>query len=589
MTATVTEPASQTRAVSLPDIITNTTPPLSTNPEQPQARRTATTAPSIQNTPATFSKNPQHPSSHPTHPTHHTNYEPRNHSLGHNNPKDIPLVQSSRIACFLAAATVTTLIPALAPATTSAAENPLRQYVQQKPGWHRCDNTTPAALQCATIKVPLAYSRPGGKKIDLAISRLKTSTKSERRGVLLLNPGGPGTPGVDMELMASELPKTVKRKYDIIGFDPRGIGQSSPVDCGLTTREQNWQRAYKAKTFAKDVKWARTFAEKCYAKQGGKLRHITTRNTARDMDVIRAVLGEKKISYLGISYGTYLGAVYTQMFPKRSDRFVLDSAVDPARIWRGVFQHWAEDSEPAFTRWTEWTAGRNSTYKLGKTPEAVRKTFYDLVARADRKPIDFDGTKLTGGDIRSESRGMFYSVREAAELVVEMKKVAEGRSPSGDQETWTSTDNEVTGLWSVVCADTRNWPRDPERYRSDAIRDKGKYPLYGDIGSNIKPCAFWKQNGSEPATKIDNKVGALILQNEWDPQTPLSSAQGLRRVMKGSKMVTVAGGVGHGIYGGDPKSCADKTATAYLTTGKLPARDVTCQAAPAAGERSGTY
>ncbi|MFE0257406.1 alpha/beta hydrolase [Streptomyces sp. NPDC059010] len=512
-------------------------------------------------------------------------------------------MRSSRIAPFLAASAVAALIPALAPATASAAApaaaNPLNPYLQQKPAWHRCDRSMPATFQCATIKVPLDYSKPGGKKLDLAISRVKASSERERRGVLLLNPGGPGGPGLDMPLLlATELPKSVKNKYDLIGFDPRGMGQSSPVSCGLTPAEENWERPYKPGTFAKDVKWARTFAEKCHAKQGDKLRHITTRNTARDMDVIRAVLREKKISYLGYSYGTYLGAVYTQMFPKHSDRIVLDSAVDPARIWRGMIQIWAEGTEPAFTRWTEWTAERNSTYKLGATSEAVRKTFYDLVAQADRKPIDLDGAKLTGDDIRSGGRATFFSVRDAAESVVELKKAAEGRRPSAHRKSGTPTpvppsfaravpgDNGTAGFWTVVCADTRNWPRDPEQYRSDAIRDKAKYPVYGDFASNIKPCAFWKKNGGEPATRIDNKVGALILQNEWDSQTPLASGQGLRRVMKGAKLVTVLGGVGHGIYG--TKSCADKTATAYLTTGRMPANDATCQAAPAARERTGT-
>ncbi|MFE7775823.1 alpha/beta hydrolase [Streptomyces sp. NPDC057445] len=506
-------------------------------------------------------------------------------------------MRSRRIAPFLAASAVATLVPALTPATASAAENPLQQYLSQRPAWHRCDSGTPATYQCATIKVPLDYNRPGGKKIDVAISRIKATSSTERRGVLLLNPGGPGGSGLDMPLfMGPELPKSVTKRYDLIGFDPRGIGQSSPVGCGLTTKELNSDRPYKAETFAKDVKWARTFAEKCNTKVGDKLRHITTRNTARDMDVIRAVLGEKKISYLGYSYGTYLGAVYTQMFPQRADRFVLDSAVDPARVWRGMIQIWAEGTEPAFTRWTKWTAQRNSTYKLGDTPDKVRKTFYDLVAQADRKPIDLDGTRLTGDDIRSGSRPMFFSVRDAAESVVELKKAAAGRTPTLGREPRAPrpvtpsfgravpSDNGDAGFWTVVCADTRNWPRDPEQYRRDAIRDKAKYPLYGDFASNIKPCAFWKKNGSEPATKIDNKVGTLILQNEWDSQTPLTSGQGLHRVMKGSRMVTVAGGVGHGIYGS--KSCADKTATAYLTTGKLPAQDVTCQAAPAARERS---
>ncbi|GKQ39029.1 alpha/beta hydrolase [Streptomyces sp. A012304] len=495
-------------------------------------------------------------------------------------------MRSSRTATFLAASAIATLVPVLAPTTASAAGNPLSQYLQQKPAWHRCDKAEPATFQCATIKVPLDYSRPGGKKLDLAISRMRTSTEKERRGVLLLNPGGPGGPGLGMpQRQASELPKSVTRKYDLIGFDPRGMGQSSTVDCGLTQEEQDSERAYRPETFAKDVRWARTFAEKCDA----KLRHITTRNTARDMDVIRAVLGEKKISYLGYSYGTYLGAVYMQMFPRRSDRFVLDSAVDPARIWRGMNRLSAEAGEHAFTRWTEWTAKRNSTYKLGKTPQAVRKTFYDLVARADHKPIDL-GAPMTGDDIRANGRGLFFTVRDAADWVVMVKEAATDGSPSAGQESKAPTppppsystampsDNGEAGYWAIFCGDTRTWPRDPERYRRDAIRDKARYPLYGDFASNITPCAFWKKGG-EQATRINNKVGALILQNEWDSQTPLAGGQGLRRALKGAKMVTVLGGEGHGVYGS--KSCADRTATAYLTTGKLPAKDFTCQAAPA--------
>jgi pimeloyl-ACP methyl ester carboxylesterase len=505
---------------------------------------------------------------------------------------------------LLAAGAVAALVPVLAPITAfatgeplgqplqqkpvSVTGDPLGQYLRQKPAWHRCGKTLPATFQCATIKVPLDYSRPGGTKLDLAISRMTTSTKKQRRGVLLLNPGGPGGTGLDEPTdRASVLPKSVLRKYDLVGFDPRGVGSSSPVGCGLTSEEQNRERPYRAETFAKDVQWARTVAEKCAAKQGDKLRHITTRNTARDMDVIRAVLGEKKISYFGVSYGTYLGAVYTQMFPQRVDRFVLDSAADPARVWRGTIQLFAEGAEPAFTKWTKWTAQRNSTYKLGGTPEAVRKAFYDLVAQADRKPIHVEGTALTGDDIRSESRAMFFDVRYAAEWILKVNKAAKSKAPSasknlkapvpappsfGDAEP---EDNEEAAFWSIACADTRDWPRDPQQYRSDAIRDKAAYPLYGDFASTIKPCAFWKKQGSEPATRVDNKVAALILQYEWDSQTPLTSGQGMRRVMKGAKMVTVTAGVGHGVYGSE--TCADKTATAYLTTGKLPTKDMTCK------------
>ncbi|WP_435836953.1 alpha/beta hydrolase [Streptomyces achromogenes] len=516
-------------------------------------------------------------------------------------------MRSSRTASLLAAGAAAVMVPVLLPATASAAPSatgPLDPYLSQKPAWHRCSAETPASFQCATIKVPLDYGKPGGRKLDLAISRWKTSTKRQHRGALLLNPGGPGGSGLDMPLfMGGELPKSVKNTYDLVGFDPRGVGESSPVGCGLTDKEQDWERPYKEATFAKDVAWARNVAAKCYARQGDRLRHLSTRDTARDMDVIRAVLGEKRISYLGYSYGTYLGAVYTQLFPTRTDRFVLDSAVDPARVWRGMIQVWAEGAEPAFARWTEWTAERNSAYRLGATPQAVRKTFYDLVAQADRKPIDVDGTRMTGADIRLTSRATFFSVRDAAEWVVTLKKAAAGKpagrglkspapvppsfagaTPPSFARATPPEDNGTAAFWSVLCADQRDWPRDPEQYRADAIRDRKKYPLYGDFGSSVKPCAFWK-TGGERTTKVDNKVRALILQNEWDPQTPLTSGQGLRRAMKGAKMVTVAGGVGHGVYGN--KSCADKTATAYLTTGKLPSKDITCEAAPQAAGRGG--
>ncbi|SPE58296.1 Tripeptidyl aminopeptidase precursor [Streptomyces netropsis] len=495
----------------------------------------------------------------------------------------------------MAVGAVTTFLSALtpvmasSPSEASAAKDPLRQYTQQAPRWQRCDAKTPATFQCTTLEVPLDYSDPGGKKTDIAVSRLKASSAKERRGVLLLNPGGPGGPGLDLPVgLGADFPGDVKRQYDLIGFDPRGVGQSSPVSCGLTADEQDLERPYRTETFAKEVKWARTVADKCQAAEGDRLRHLTTRNTARDMDVIRAVLGEKKISYLGYSYGTYLGAVYAQMFPRRTDRFLLDSAADPARYGRGTFQAMAERAEPAFTRWTEWTARRHTTYALGRTPAEVRKTFRDLIAQADRKPIDHGGTLFTGDTIRAQ-RATFSRVQKAATWVAELKKAAEGRKPdpSGTPEQVPSplrpasardvpSDNEAASAWAVLCADTRTtWPSDPEQYRRDAIRDKARYPLSGDFESNIKPCAFWKP-GSEPATPVNSEVSALILQNEWDPATPLAGGQAMHRALRGSRMITVAGGEGHGVYG--TGSCADKSATAYLTTGRLPAEDLACRA-----------
>ncbi|MFF6890131.1 alpha/beta fold hydrolase [Streptomyces microflavus] len=513
-----------------------------------------------------------------------------------------------RLAPLLAVSLTATLAPVLATSTAaaapaaapSAASSPsaakggaLDRYTKQKPKWKRCEAAAPAEFQCATIKVPLDYRAPGGKRIDLAISRISSTGPGKRHGVLLSNPGGPGGQGIYMPLaLQEELPEAALRKYDLIGFDPRGVGRSTPVTCDLTPEEENWLRPYKKETFTKDVAWARKVADKCREKSGAVLPHITTRNTARDMDLLRAVLGEKKISYLGYSYGTYLGAVYTQLFPGRADRFVLDSAVDPARAWRGMVQWWAEGAEPAFDRWTGWAAARSETYGLGDTPKKVDRTFWELVARADEKPIELDGLLITGDDIRGGMRGAVFSPQSATEAFVELKKAADGETASAKKlATFTGSagtgaareavevpqDNMTASFWAVVCGDnSAAWPRNPERYRQDAIADKGRYPLFGDFASSIKPCAFWNRS-VEPATQVDNKAGSLIVQNEWDSQTPLPSAQALHKDLKRSRMVTVLGGEGHGVYPSG-NACTDGTVTGYLLTGKLPARDVTCRA-----------
>ncbi|WP_030717722.1 alpha/beta hydrolase [Streptomyces sp. NRRL F-2580] len=497
-----------------------------------------------------------------------------------------------------AAGLLASTVPLLSATQASAA--PAADHLRQKPAWHRCSPEQPASYECATLKVPLDYRRPDGRTIDLAISRIKSENPAKRHGAMLLNPGGPGGSGLDLPLMMNEaMPKEVRDQYDLIGFDPRGAGASAPITCGLDEAEQNFDRAYRPETFGSDVTWARTIADKCREKAGSVLPYITTRNTARDMDTIRAVLGERKLSYLGYSYGTYLGAVYAQMFPDRTDRFVLDSGVDPQRIWRGMIQVWATEAEPAFARWTQWAAQRAAEYGLGDSPKAVSETFWELVARADKEPIDLEGMKVDGDMIRS-ARGVFFYPAQATPLVVALKAAAEGRPlPEGMTVTELkrlltggaaadpASDNGTAVFWAVVCGDTGNWPRYTEQYERDAAKDKARYPLYGDFASNIKPCAFWDRP-VEAATPMNKRANVLTVQNEWDSQTPLVSGQGLHRALKGSRMVLAAGGEGHGVYLADPTSCANAPVHAYLTTGKLPAQDVTCQNPPNGARQRGT-
>ncbi|MFE2110730.1 alpha/beta hydrolase [Kitasatospora sp. NPDC059463] len=511
------------------------------------------------------------------------------------------VLRDGRTISALTVGALTTVMAALTPATAFAAGDPLQPYAQQELRWERCDAGRPAAFECAKVKVPLDYADPGGRKIEVAVSRVAATNPGERHGVLLMNPGGPGGPGLTMPVeMEPLLPAEVRERFDLIGFDPRGVGQSSPIGCDLTGDEQTVLHPYSARTFAKDVARARSVADKCWAKAGDLLPHLTTRNTARDMDVVRAALGERRISYFGHSYGTYLGSVYLQMFPRRADRFVLDSALDPALAWRGVFRGWAPGAELAFTRWTEWAAARDAAFGLGATPAEVRRTYWELVARADRTPVPIEGGALDGGAIRS-AYAEFVHVEAVTPWIVALKAAAAGGTPApatvaaasasasaasepvaagagaraGAFTADVPADNPAAVTWAVSCGDTRSWPRNPEQYRQDAIRDRARYPLAGDLGATIQPCAFWKSPAGEPATVVNNDGGALIVQNAWDPRTTLAMAQGMRRALHGARVVTVAGGEGHGVVVNGP-SCADPAVARYLTTGRLPAEDATC-------------
>ncbi len=472
---------------------------------------------------------------------------------------------------------------ALPNAVAQQPTDPLETYHRQALTWHRCDPEQPANFECATIKVPLDYRNPGGTTIDLAISRIRTGTPAKRRGVLLSNPGGPGVAGLGDPLAFDEvLPAEVREQYDLIGFDQRGLGKSTPIVCGLSEVERSFPHPYSAATFGQTVTASRSFADKCHTNVGKRLPYITTRNTARDMDLIRGVLGEPKISYWGMSYGTYLGAVYMQLFPGRSDRMVLDSSVDPALMWRGMWQSQAPGSELALQDWASWTAKHPDTYGLGGTPAEVRRAFHRLVAETDRTPIRYSDRAVTGTEIRFQLRDTFFdSPKTAAERVKQLKKDASGAS--GPTPRWLPVfadgDNNESLHWAINCNDAA-WPRDPEQYRRDAIHERVRYPAYGDVGANITPCAFWKPQRIEPVTKVHNAAPALLLHNQWDSATTLSNGLGMHRALTGSRLVSVEGGRGHIVLIGE-NTCAHDIAFGYLNTGRLPTSDVTCKATPA--------
>ncbi|MEU6484950.1 alpha/beta hydrolase [Streptomyces sp. NPDC046887] len=461
-----------------------------------------------------------------------------------------------------------------APAPATGASEPLR--------WGPCPQpTTSPTLRCATLKVPLDYRHPGGRRIEIALSRLPSENPAQRRGVLLTNPGGPGGPGLahPADLAAAKLPRSVLDAYDLIGFDPRGTGRSTPVTCHLTPAQQ--QRgafpvyARGPADVTREASYARTVARRCATSSTAwMLPHTTTANTARDMDRIRAALGESTVSYLGHSYGTQLGAAYATLFPRRGDRIVLDSVLGPGGYDVTAFRALGRGMEDRFPDFAAYAAA-HPEYGLGSTPARVTATYHALARRLDARPVEgVDGTVF-----RALTFQGLYVDGLMPVLARTWQGLAKGRLEPGVLPP--NQENAMAARLYVLCADSR-WPRKLGTYRLNVLVDRLRHPLIGASTANITPCAFWPDQHREPPVRISDRgpSNILLVQNERDPGTPLTGAQRMRRALgERARMVTADQG-GHGVYPFGRNSCANDAATAFLTTGRRPAGDLACPAEP---------
>ncbi|MEU3164101.1 alpha/beta hydrolase [Streptosporangium sp. NPDC006930] len=479
----------------------------------------------------------------------------------------------------LTVAAVATILLQGVPATAATAPSAVR--------WGACPKDVAApGLECSTIKVPLDYRKPDGRKIEVAISRLASKDQARRRGVLLLNPGGPGAAGLRFpaDLVTAGLPRSVLDTYDVIGFDPRGVGRSTPVTCALTPEQQFRGNvppyAVTTADVAKRAKEVKAVARQCAtSKTAWMLPYVTTANTARDMDRIREALGEPKLSYLGYSYGTHLGAVYATLFPRRGNRIVIDSNTPPGGITyedRSLFARGFEDRLPDFAEY----AAAHPEHGLGDTPEQVTEKYFELAERLDRTPVHgFDGPMF-----RMTTFGMLFRDTTFPALVDLWKMADTGQAPSPPpaQDPVPDVDNSLSSHQYVVCGDSR-WPRSVRAYQRDVEADRKRYPMFGAAAANIRPCAFWPSGPVEPPVRVNDRGPSNILMMQFtrDVGTPLADARKMRRALGDrARMVTVDEG-GHGVYLLGGNACADTAVTTFLTTGKRPVRDLACAADPA--------
>ncbi len=443
-------------------------------------------------------------------------------------------------------------------------------------------------LRCTTLKVPLDYDSPHGETIDIAVSRMQTAKPGLRRGILVHNGGGPGVASLNLpSAYVRAYPQDVLDRYDLVGFDPRGVGHSTPLTCGRTPAQlpDTLYLPYPAPDGSIDanVAFARDLARDCLAKGGHEVRYVTTANTARDMDQIRAALGESKVSYLSGSYGSYLGAVYATMFPERTDRFVIDANVDPTRVWQDEFRLWDPAAEVRFTDFAKWAVEHDPA--LGTTPDQVRANYLALADRLDHTPVVHpQAGPIDGNRFRGSFRNAYYHVLLFPRFAA-LWHFVDGSGPPPQIAVapvipGVPVDNIQASQTAVLCGDVAS-PRRIDSYRRAVREDRARYPILAGVGANIHACAFWPDPVERPVRVTDRGPdNILMVQNVRDPVTAYDGALGMRRALgHRARLITVDAG-NHGAYDPSTPSCAVTGANRYLVTGELPERDLFCEPDP---------
>ena len=462
--------------------------------------------------------------------------------------------------------------------------------------WHSCSGQLAQAHipDCTTLSVPLNYADPSGRHISLALDMIPaTAPRSQQQGIMLVNPGGPGGSGLSLApAVAQGLSPNVAADYDIVGFDPRGVGSSVPaLSCDPSFFSGVRPNYIPANATAEQVliNRAKMYAGDCEQKFGWLLPYMTTQDVARDMDSIRAAFGVSKINYYAFSYGTYIGQVYATLFPSRVRRMVLDSTVDPTGVWYAdnIGQDYAFQGR--LEAFFAWIAQYDSSYNLGSTAAQVQASWYKARNQLLAHPVngmigadDFDDTFLQGGYLDALWPGLAQALSAYLNSGQTSVLIAEYKGLGAQNE------NEFAVYNAVQCSDV-NWPRSWAYWTSDTemVYKKAPFQAWNNAWFNAA-CAFWPVKGPAKPLQIKGAglPGILMLQGTLDPATPYPGAQDAHKLLPSARMVVVEGGGNHGqSLEQPPNTCVQGYLNAYLATGALPEApglvNATCPAVPA--------
>lgn len=459
----------------------------------------------------------------------------------------------------------------------------LQEFYEQKLQWESCEG-----FECATIDVPLDYDKPEGKTISLSL--LKVAASGEKKGTLFINPGGPGGSGIELAKHSmTRFSSKLTRSYDIVGFDPRGVGKSTPVDCvddaelgkildgGIDTATEAGREEEK--------RIAENIAKGCQERSGDLLPYVGTESAARDLDVMRELVGDEKLNYLGYSYGTELGGQYAELFPARVGRLVLDGAVNTQLSSAKLGYDQTIGFELAYIRYLEHCIAQGEC-PLGTSVTEARVKTRELLDRLAKEPLPTGKaqrplnetimTKVIVGTMYDDDMWTYLTqvLKQILEegkgnLALRVADILDSRE--GD----TFKDNSTEANWAITCADFP--PSDPQEYARYTEKLKEQAVVFGAMqteGTDL--CSLWKVKAKKNLGPFVAKGSdpIVVIGTLYDPATPYSWAVDLNTSLENSVLISWDGD-GHVAYGRG-STCIEKAVDDYFVDGVVPQNGLEC-------------
>ena len=463
--------------------------------------------------------------------------------------------------------------------------------------WEACGLTpeaVQAAVQCAVADLPLDYDEPGGERVGIAVAKVPATDPEHRIGSLFFNFGGPGGPAVDyLQSAGAGLFAMLNARFDIVAFDPRGVGQSTPaIDCRVDEASGEFFPDPAPTPLDVDVQelvsGAQRYVDACVAANGSLLEHVSTANVARDMDALRAAVGDEQLSYLGFSYGTFLGATYASLFPDRYRALVLDGALDPTGyIADPVSLSTAQASgfELALTRFT--TACAVDQAACAGFGGADPYLAYDrLLAAADAVPLPADGypddpTPVTADDIRDVTLTLLYSKQTWGLLaaLLASAEAGDGSPIRAVLDLLASGDEVGSDPFLSISAGEQQWPRDVAEYLDRGAEEWVAFPhFWSSFAYAEVPLALWPVRDEDafagPFEVPASSPAPLVIGTTYDPATPYRGSLQMVEDLGNATLLTMEGD-GHTAYGGN-SACIDTATETYLFDGTPPPPGTVC-------------